>query len=551
MTQSPTTTAGQPGEANPGPGPDPALTADPEATLIAEGAPAQEVITGRRLGLVLGSLMLTMLLAALDQTIVSTALPRITSELDGLSQLSWVVTAYLLTSTASTPIWGKISDLYGRKIMLQAAIVIFLVGSALAGAAQSMSWLIVTRGIQGLGGGGLMVLVMAVIADVIPPRERGRYTGLFGGVFALASVAGPLLGGFFVDTLSWRWIFYINLPLGIAAFFVIAAALQVPKRRVDHAIDYLGAVLMVAGVSLLLLVVEWGGSRYEWASPVILSMSVGAIALLLGFVLMELRVREPLVPMSLFKNPVFGMTSIVGFIVGLAMFGAIIFVPLYLQMVTGATPTAAGLQMIPMMIGMLTASIVSGRLITRFGRYKIFPIIGMGLATIAMILMSRLQVDTPYWELALAMTLLGVGIGNVMQVLIIAVQNSVHPKDVGVATSGSTFFRSIGGTIGTAVFGAVMTSQLTRQLTESLPASATSGMSLDQMTSNMSTIAALPAPIRAVVLEAFTHSLDRVFLTAVPILAIGFVVSLFLKDIRLHEVKPHEHARLTESAVHG
>lgn len=522
---------------------------DPEEILISEGAPAQELITGRRLWLVLGALMLTMLLAALDQTIVSTALPRITSDLNGLGQLSWVVTAYLLTSTASTPIWGKISDLYGRKIMLQSAIVIFLIGSALAGAAQSMSWLIVTRGIQGLGGGGLMVLAIAVIADVIPPRERGRYTGLFGGVFAVSSIAGPLLGGFFVDSLSWRWIFYINLPLGILAMFVIAAALQVPRRRVEHSIDVLGAALMVSGVTLLLLVVEWGGNRYDWNSPTILVMGALSIGLLVAFVRVELKSREPLVPMSLFANRIFSTTSILGFILGLAMFGAIVFVPLYLQMVTGATPTQAGLQMVPMMAGMLTASVVSGRMITRFGRYKVFPIVGMGIATVAMYLMSSLRVDTPYWQLAIALTLLGIGMGNVMQVLIIAVQNSVHPRDVGVATSGSTFFRSMGGTIGTALFGAVLTSQLMERLTATLPASATGSMELDGLTSNMARIAALPEPIRLVVLESFTGALDRVFLTAVPILAIGFVLAWFLKDIRLHEVKPHEHARLTESAA--
>lgn len=522
---------------------------DPEEILISEGAPAQELITGRRLWLVLGALMLTMLLAALDQTIVSTALPRITSDLNGLGQLSWVVTAYLLTSTASTPIWGKISDLYGRKIMLQSAIVIFLIGSALAGAAQSMSWLIVTRGIQGLGGGGLMVLAIAVIADVIPPRERGRYTGLFGGVFAVSSIAGPLLGGFFVDSLSWRWIFYINLPLGILAMFVIAAALQVPRRRVEHSIDVLGAALMVSGVTLLLLVVEWGGNRYDWNSPTILVMGALSIGLLVAFVRVELKSREPLVPMSLFANRIFSTTSILGFILGLAMFGAIVFVPLYLQMVTGATPTQAGLQMVPMMAGMLTASVVSGRMITRFGRYKVFPIVGMGIATVAMYLMSSLRVDTPYWQLAIALTLLGIGMGNVMQVLIIAVQNSVHPRDVGVATSGSTFFRSMGGTIGTALFGAVLTSQLMERLTAALPASATGSMELDGLTSNMARIAALPEPIRLVVLESFTGALDRVFLTAVPILAIGFVLAWFLKDIRLHEVKPHEHARLTESAA--
>ena len=353
--------------------PDPSTTDNPEATLIAEGAPDHELIHGGRLGLTMFALMLTMFLAALDQTIVSTALPRITSDLNGLGQLSWVVTAYLLASTASTPIWGKISDLYGRKIMLQAAIIIFLVGSLLAGASTSMGMLIVTRGIQGLGGGGLIVLVMAVIADVIPPRDRGKYTGLFGAVFAVASIAGPLLGGFFVDSLTWRWIFYINIPVGIAAFLVITTVLQVPKHKVQHVIDYLGAALLVIGVCCLLLIFEWGGARYSWTSPQIIGMTLLTVALLLAFVLRQLRVSEPIVPMALFRNGVFRTTSVIGFIVGLAMFGAIVFMPLFLQVVQGATPTEAGLELLPMMAGLLVASIVSGRLISRLGRYKIFP----------------------------------------------------------------------------------------------------------------------------------------------------------------------------------
>ena len=526
--------------------PDPSDTTDPEATLIAEGAPDHDLLHGRQLTLVMSALMLTLFLAALDQTIVSTALPRITSDLGGLNQLAWVVTAYLLASTASTPIWGKISDIYGRKPMLQIAIVVFLIGSVLAGAAQSMEWLIVTRAIQGLGGGGLMVLVMAVIADVIPPRERGRYTGLFGGVFAIASVAGPLLGGFFVESLSWRWIFYINLPLGIAAFFIIAAVLKVPVRRVDHSIDYLGAVLMVAGVSTLLLVAEWGGSRFPWGETTIWLMIVGAIALLAAFVWRELRAPEPLVPMALFRNHVFSVTSGIGFIVGFAMFGGIIFLPLFLQIVRGSSPTQAGLEMLPMMAGLLFASVLSGRLIARIGRYKIFPIIGTALATIGMLLLSTMTVTTPYWQIALYMLILGLGIGNVMQVLVLAVQNSVNPKDVGVATSGATFFRSIGGTFGTAIFGAVMTNGIARNLAETLPAGSDGAIDPAQITSAMSTIAALPANLRDLVLRAFTDSLSNVFLTAVPILIIAFILSLFLKDVRMRGAGDREIPTLVE-----
>lgn len=518
--------------------PDPIDTPDVEDTLVAEGAPAHDLLHGRSIALVMGSLMLTMFLAALDQTVVGTALPRITSEFNALGQLSWVVTAYLLASTASTPLWGKFSDLYGRKPMLQLAIVIFLIGSVLAGLAQSMNGLIVSRGIQGLGGGGLMVLVMAVIADVVPPSERGRYTGLFGAVFAVSSVAGPLLGGFFVESLSWRWIFFINLPLGIAAFFVLAAALHVPKRTIAHRIDWLGAALLVASVTTLLLVIEWGGSRFAWGSSTIIAMIVATAVMLTAFVAVERRVDEPIVPMALFRNRVFAVSAAVGFIVGLAMFGAIIFMPLFLQIVHGSTPTQAGLQLIPMMLGLLGASIVSGRLISRMGRYKIFPIVGTALATIAMLLLSTIHVDTPYWIIASYMLLLGIGIGNVMQVLVLAVQNAVHPREVGVATSGATFFRSIGGTVGTAIFGAVMTSGLERRLSEEM-GTAAGQFDASAVTSSVSTIASLPAQVQAIVLDAFTYALDHVFLVAAPILAIGFVLSLALKEIRLRSASEH------------
>lgn len=520
---------------------DPWLAPDPEAALIAEGAPEQDRITGVRLRWIMIALMLTMFLAALDQTIVSVALPQIVSDLNGLSSLAWVVTAYLLASTASTPIWGKISDLYGRKIMLQIAIVMFLAASFLAGASQTMEWLIISRGLQGLGGGGIMVLAMASIADVIPPRERGRYTGLFTAVFAFSSVAGPLIGGFFVESLSWRWIFYINLPLGIIAFFVIASVFHVPKQRVQHKIDYFGAVLMVSGVSTLLLLVEWGGHRYDWGSSTILSMIAASLILLSTFVWHELRTEEPLVPMSLFKNPIFTVSSAISFVVGLGMFGAIIFMPVFLQIVQGVSPTEAGLKMLPMMAGMAGASITVGRLTSRLGRYKMFPIFGTASAAVGMLLLSRIAIDTPYWYIAVGLFLLGMGMGSTLQVLVLAVQNSVHIKDVGAAISGSTFFRSIGGTLGTAIFGAIMTTQLTKNIEVALPAGSVNDMDVSKLTSAVSTIAALPTKLHDIVLSAYAGALGHVFIVALPIMIVGLVLSLFLKEVKLSPLVGHEH----------
>lgn len=518
---------------------DPGLAPDPEAALIAEGAPAEDRITGARLRWIMIALMLAMFLAAIDQTIVSVALPQIVSDLNGLSSLSWVVTAYLLASTASTPIWGKISDLYGRKIMLQIAISVFLAGSFLAGFSHSMEWLIVSRGIQGLGGGGIMVLAMASIADVIPPRERGRYTGLFTAVFAFSSVAGPLLGGFFVQSLNWRWIFYINIPFGIVALFVISAVFNVPTERVKHKIDYLGAVLMVSGVSLLLLVVEWGGHKFEWGSTTILSMIAGSLMLLGGFVWREFFATEPILPMSLFKNPIFTVASAISFLVGLAMFGAIIFMPVFLQIVQGVTPTQAGLKMIPMMAGMASASFVVGRLTSKLGRYKAFPIFGTFAAASAMLILSRIAVDTPYWYIALGLFILGLGMGSTMQVLMLAVQNSVHVREVGTAISGSTFFRSIGGTLGTAIFGAVMTSQLTKNIEAAIPGG--SNVDVATMTNAVSTIASLPAKLHDIVLVAYAGALSHIFIVAFPFMVAAFVLALFLKEVKLSPLVGHEH----------
>ena len=502
-------------------------------TQTPTGAP-----TTRHLHWALGALMLTMLLAALDQTIVSTALPTITSDLGALNELSWVVTAYLLAATASTPIWGKISDLYGRKLMLQTSVVVFVAASALAGLSQTMPQLIATRALQGLGGGGLMVLVMAVIADLIPPRERGRYTGLFGAVFGVASVIGPLLGGFFTEHLSWRWIFYINLPLGIAAFLVLGSVLHLPRHRKQHSIDWLGASLLVIGVVSLLMVTVWGGQEYAWGSIQILGLAAVALVALSLFVWQELRHPEPMVPLTLFDNRVFTVTSAIGFVVGFAMFGSIVYLSIYLQVVYGSTPTVAGLQLLPLMVGVIFTSVLSGRLITRTGRYKIFPIIGAALATIALALLSQLGSDTPYWQISIAMFVLGAGLGNLMQVLILAVQNAVPARDIGTATSGATFFRSIGGSFGTAVFGAVWAARLTTELQGVLPPGAQTG---GDPTSSMSIIRSLPPDLQSEVISAFARATDFTFLTAVPIMALAFVLAWFIPHLRLRteqDMKP-------------
>jgi EmrB/QacA subfamily drug resistance transporter len=490
-------------------------------------------LSHREIVVVLGGLMTGMLLAALDQSIVGTALPRIVSELGGLDKLSWVVTAYLLTSTAATPLWGKISDLYGRRLIFQAAIVTFLIGSALSGLAQNMTELIGFRAVQGLGAGGLMSIALAVIGDVIPPRERGRYQGYFAAVFGISSVVGPLLGGWLTDGPGWRWIFYINIPIGAGALIATSIALKLPRVRREHSIDYTGAALIVAAVSSVLLYLDWRGQDYGWTEGFALALLFGGVLLTVVFVLVERRATEPIIPMRLFRNSIFTVGNIYGFIAGMAMFGAIIFLPLYLQAVKGYSPTASGLALLPVVFGIFSTAITSGRLITKTGKYRIYPIVGAAVLVVAMYLFSTLHVDTPYWVVGVAGYIFGAGLGFTMQTIMVAVQNSVDFRDMGTATSGVTFFRSMGGAIGTAVFGAVLSNRLAHHLQEAFATAAGAPLPSGNATENIQAMRALPEPIREKVLLAFTQALHDVFLAGVPFLMLAFVTALFLKEIPL------------------
>jgi EmrB/QacA subfamily drug resistance transporter len=503
-------------------------------SAVAGEPPGQQYFSHRQILVILAGVMAGMLLAALDQGIVGTALPRIVSELGGLDRLSWVVTAYLLTSTAATPLWGKISDLYGRRRIFQIAIGIFLVGSALSGLSQNMPQLIAFRAIQGIGGGGLFAIALSIIGDVIPPRERGRYQGYFGAVFGVSSVAGPLLGGWFTDGPGWRWIFYINLPIGLAALVITSIVLRMPVTRREHRIDYLGAATIVAAVSCLLLYLDWRGNQYGWTDPVGLALVAGFVLLAALFVVVETRTSEPIIPMRLFRNPVFSVGNLFGFLTGVAMFGAIIFLPIYLQAVKGLSPTASGLALLPAIIGIFSTSITSGQLISRTGRYKIYPIIGGVVLTGAMFLLAQLHVDTPFWKVFLYEYLFGAGLGFTLQTIVTAVQNAVEFRDMGSATSSATFFRQMGGSIGAAVFGAVLSSRLVFYLTERLAgAGLRPGAGTAINPNDVQAIQRLTGPAKTLVLGAFTDALNDVFLVGVPFILVALVVSLFLKEVPL------------------
>jgi EmrB/QacA subfamily drug resistance transporter len=494
-------------------------------------------LTGAALRTVFIALMLGMFLAALDQTIVAVALPKIVGDLGALNHISWVVTSYLLASTISTPIYGKLGDMYGRKPVFLVAILIFLGGSMLAGLSQTMAELIGFRALQGIGAGGLMVGAQAIIGDIVPPRERGRYMGLIGSVFAVASVAGPLLGGF-LTSISWRLIFYVNVPIGIVAVVIVITRLhlQTPHRR--HRIDYLGAALLSGGVGALILLATWGGTQYAWGSRVIIGLGIVGVALLAAFVWQERRAAEPILPLWLFRSRIFSVANAMGFTIGMALFGAIIFMPLFLQIVYGVTPTVSGLLMISLMGGLLITAVLSGRAITRIGRYRPFPIAGTAVLVVGMYLLSLLGVHTPPWVASAYMVVVGVGLGLVMQVLVLAVQNDARTQDIGVATASATFFRSMGGAFGVAIFGTIFATRLSHQLS-GLPSAVTahlgSGVHLDP-----SQIDKLPPPVHDVVLHAFAHSLSGVFLFGTALAVVPFVLSWFLREKPLRTTVAHE-----------
>ncbi|MFI9328214.1 MDR family MFS transporter [Kitasatospora sp. NPDC052868] len=501
----------------------------PEQKTAEEEAPRSP----REIRLVMTGLVVTMLLAMLDNLIIGTAMPTIVGDLGGAEHLSWVVTAYTLATAASTPIWGKLGDLYGRKGTFLTAIVIFLAGSALSGLSQNMNELIGFRALQGLGAGGLMVGVMSIMGALIPPRDRGKYQGMFAAVMALATIGGPLIGGFITDHLNWHWTFYINLPLGVVALAVVMVTLKLPKVRSTARIDYLGALLLTTGITALTLITTWGGQEYAWGSKQILGLAALAAASLIAFCYVEQRVEEPMLPLDLFKNLNFTLVSLIGFVVGFVMFGSTVFLPLYQQTVQGASATNSGLLLMPMMFGMLVVSLAVGQAVTKTGKYRIFPIIGTVVMAGGSLLLSTLSTDTSTLTSACFMVVLGAGMGFLMQITMLVAQNSVELKDMGVASSTATLFRTIGGSFGVALFGALFNSRVTETMKDRLGEAATGGVQGDPGQMSPAALKALPAPVQDAYHHAVANGMHTVFLWGAAVAVIAIAAAVFMREVPL------------------
>jgi EmrB/QacA subfamily drug resistance transporter len=517
------------GPANTGP-------ADTGSAVAGANGSGGQFLPPREVMIILPGLLLAILLAMLDNLIVSTALPRIVGDLGGVAHLSWVVTAYILASTITTPFYGKLGDMYGRKKLFIGAIIIFLIGSALSGLSQSMAELIMFRALQGLGAGGLMVGAMATLGDIVAPRERGRYMSYMMVVMMLATIGGPLLGGFITTNFSWRWIFYINLPVGGAALVYLMAVLHMPAKKVSHKIDYLGGSLLAVAATSLILLATWGGTEYRWGSGQIIGLALLTVAATIGFCITETRAAEPMLPLHVFRNRNFSVTMALTFLTGLAMFGALTFLPLFQQTVQGASPTLSGLMLTPMMLGVTVTSIVAGQVTTRTGRYKVFPILGGGIMGVGMYLLTGLDVGTTKLTSALYYVVLGLGMGFLMQMVSLIAQNSVQQRDIGVASSARMFFQQIGGSLGVAAFGAIFA----RRLTSSLAAAAGSGVHISASGGqlNPATVDSLPAAVKHDVFFAISHAIQGVFIWALPAAALIFVLAWFIKEVPLRGRAP-------------
>jgi EmrB/QacA subfamily drug resistance transporter len=493
-------------------------------------AGAGTFLSNRQIMIVLPGLLMAMLLAMLDQLVVGTALPRIVGDLGGATHLSWVVTAYVLASTITTPFYGKLGDMYGRKRFFIAAIIIFLAGSALSGLSSSMAELITFRAIQGLGAGGLMVGAIATLGEIAPPRERGKYMSYFMVVMMLATVGGPLVGGWITTAFSWRWIFYINLPLGGAALVYLIAVMKLPRRKVEHRIDYAGGTLLGVVATAIILLATWGGTEYQWGSWEIIGLLLIAIAALVAFLAVERRAAEPMLPLHVFKIRNFSVTMAMTFLVGLGLFGAMTFLPFYQQTVQGASPTVSGLLLTPLMVGSAVTSILAGALTSKTGKYRIFPIVGGLIMAVGMFLLSRIGVHTSRWQTGVDYVVLGLGMGLMMQMMSLIAQNSVDLKDMGVASSARMFFQQMGGSLGVAAFGAVFAHKLTESLGSAGSAAGTkfSSASLDP-----ATVTSLPPAVREAVYNGIAHAVQTVFLGVAPSAVLIFLLALLIKEVPL------------------